>query len=104
VAAIGIMLALLAGQIDQPQHGATSGTDDGDIVVLAHALRKVRWAYEAKSGTLSKCEIKRSSGSIPLDSLVCPASAQCAAEHPDLSDIALVPCIRDRVRRLYMER
>ena len=102
--AIGIMLAGLAFQAGQPLPAAPSTLDDGDIVVLAHRLKKVRWEFEAKNGALLKCEIKRSSGSALVDSLVCKASAQCAAEQPSFGDAALVPCIRSRVTRLYAAR
>ena len=102
--AIGIMLAALAVQAGKPLPAAPSTTGDGDIVVLAHRLKKVRWEFEAKDGTLSKCEIKRTSGSALVDSLVCRASAQCAAEQPSFGDAALVPCIRNRVTRLYAAR
>ena len=101
---IGIMFAALAVQASQPLPAAPSTLQDGDIVVLAHRLKKVRWEFEAKNGTLSKCEIKRTSGSALVDTLVCKASAQCAAEQPSLADAALVPCIRNRVTRLYAAR
>jgi hypothetical protein len=97
--AIGLMLAALAMQPGQPPTTAPDGSGD-DIVVLAHRMRKVRWEFEAKGGVLSKCEIRRTSGSARVDRLVCEASAQCAAERPDLGDSALIPCIRERVGRL----
>ena len=84
-----------------PPDAAASGEDIG---VLAHRLKKVRWEFEARNGTLLKCEIKRSSGSARVDALLCEASAQCAAEQPSVADAQLVPCVKDRVRRLYEAR
>lgn len=98
------MLVALAMQTGQPLSTSPPAGNRDDIVVLAHRLKKVRWEYEAKGGSLSKCEIKRTSGSVLIDSLVCRASAQCAAERPNLSDAELVPCIRERVARLYADR
>lgn len=104
VAAIGIILAALSVQVAQPPAtGITAGSGD-DIVVLGHRLKKVRWEFEAENGALVKWAIKRSIGSPLVDSLLCKASAQCAADNPRASDAQLVPCIREQVERLYAVR
>lgn len=99
-----MLLAAVGLQAVQPATVAPSEAGGGDIVVLAHRLAKVRWEFEAKNGMLTRREIRRTSGSALVDALVCTASAQCAAERPELPDVALVPCIRERVSRLYAAR
>lgn len=101
---VAIMVAALVMQTSEPARTSLPAANGDDIVVLAHRLRKIRWEYEAKGGVLSKCEIKRTSGSAIVDNLVCKASAECAAELPDLGDRELVPCIRERVAHLYAGR
>ena len=102
MATISATLAAIAVQVSQPLPVATPTADD--IIVVARRLKKVRWEFEARAGTLSRCKVARTSGSARVDALVCEASAQCAAEQPSLADIALVPCIRDRVTNLYAHR
>ncbi|WBO22906.1 hypothetical protein [Sphingomonas abietis] len=72
-----------------------------DIVVTARRLSRVRWSYEAKNGVLTRCTIKRSSGSAVIDKMVCDASSQCAAEHPNQGSWRLAPCIKDRVKEQF---
>ena len=100
----GIMYAFLIIQAAQSPPVVPTADGNGDIVVIAHRLKRVRWEFEAKNGSLTKCKIKRTSGSALADTLVCKASAQCAYERPSLADAELVPCIRDRVMQLYADR
>lgn len=104
MSALIIILAALSIQVGDPATTRVPAGGGDDIVVLGHRLKKVRWEFEAKNGALLKCAIKRSSGSALVDSLLCKASAQCAAEEPQSSDAKLVPCIRQRVERLYAAR
>ena len=102
MAASSIMLAAIALQVSPLLPVATPTADD--IIVVARKLKKVRWEFEARNGTLSRCKVRRTSGSARVDALVCKATAQCAAEQPSFADNALVPCIRDRVTQLYAHR
>lgn len=75
---------------------------EDEIVVIAQRLRKVRFSFHAKDGELMACKVTTASSPI-IDTIVCKAARQCAAEQPNVGDRHLAPCIKDRVRTLFTE-